>query len=230
MVAPLPYIVAPSILAGRHARLAESLKEISSAGAAWVHLDIMDGHFVPNLTFGPETVKDLRREAPDSLFFDVHLMLDNPHLFVEAFADAGANLISIHVEPEGHGYQVRSTLEQIHRYDCQAGLVLNPDTPVDSLRPHLSAVDLILVMTVQPGFGGQAFREDCLEKCKVLRDWRSRDARRFRIQVDGGVDRETAARCKRHGADTFVAGTAFFRDDDRAAFIADLQDPSSPDS
>ncbi len=227
MAPPFPYSVAPSILAGRHARLAESLAEISGAGAQWVHLDIMDGHFVPNLTFGPETVKDLRRNAPPSLFFDVHLMLDNPHRYIDAFADAGANLISIHVEPEGKEYRVASTLKEIHNRNCQAGIVLNPDTPVERARPFLNTVDLVLVMTVQPGFGGQAFREDCLAKLDSLKQWRSREKLPFRIEVDGGVDKETGTRCREHGADTFVAGTAFFRAPDRAAFIRELQQPPS---
>jgi len=199
-------ILAPSILAGDHSDLAESCQLVSDSDLGWIHLDIMDGHFVPNLTFGPQTLADLR---PDSkLFFDTHLMLDEPHRYVEAFAKAGADLISIHVEPE---YPISETLSKIKELGCQNGIVINPDTPAEHLEPYLSAVDLVLLMTVQPGFGGQSFRHDVLEKIAKVNHWRQQHGYHYRIEVDGGINLETARLCVDQGVDTLVAGTAFYR-------------------
>lgn len=214
MPSPHPCLLAPSILAGDHANLAASLREIESSGLQWVHLDIMDGHFVPNLSFGPQTVKALRPKT--ALFFDVHLMLDNPHQYIDAFIDAGADQITIHVEPD---YPVTQTLDSIHAKGCKCGVVLNPDTPVQSARPYLQQCDLVLCMTVQPGFGGQSFRHDVLPKIKELSTLRTEMGLDFRLEVDGGIDDETAPLCTAHGADTLVAGTAFFKASDRQAFI-----------
>ena len=214
MASPNAPVLAPSILAGDHGDLKSSLRVIESAGAEWVHLDIMDGHFVPNLTFGPETIRALR--STSNLFFDVHLMLDNPDVFVEPFLEAGADQISIHVEPD---YPVADTLNAIKRAGCRAGIVLNPDTAADSVRPFLGNVDLVLAMTVHPGFGGQKFRNDVLSKIETLDSWRETMDASFRIQVDGGVDPQTAPLCLAAGADTLVAGSAFFKADDRAAFV-----------
>ncbi|MBI5693057.1 MAG: ribulose-phosphate 3-epimerase [Verrucomicrobia bacterium] len=208
--------LAPSLLAGDHANLAASARVVSDHGLSWLHLDLMDGHFVPNLTFGPETLAALRR-AGSKLFFDTHLMLSEPHRYVEAFAKAGANLISIHIEPS---YDHAATLARIRQLGCQNGLVLNPDTPASAIEPHLSAVDLILVMTVQPGFGGQAFRRDMLPKLRQIDAWRRERSLTFRLEVDGGVDLATGPECRAAGADTFVAGTSFFRAPDKPAFIA----------
>lgn len=207
-------LLAPSLLAGDHSNLASSLREIESAGLEWVHLDIMDGHFVPNLSFGPQTVKALRKCS--TLFFDVHLMLDNPHQYIDAFIDAGADQITIHVEPD---YPVAQTLETIRAKGCKCGVVLNPDTAAQSARPYLRMCDLVLCMTVQPGFGGQSFRHDVLPKIKELSELRKEMGLDFRLEVDGGVDTETAPLCTAHGADTLVAGTAFFKAADRPAFI-----------
>lgn len=210
-------ILAPSILAGDHANLSVSLKEIESSGLAWVHLDIMDGHFVPNLSFGPQTVKALRPKT--ALFFDVHLMLDNPDQYIDAFVDAGADQISIHVEPD---YPVAQTLESIRSKGCKCGVVLNPDTPVEAVKPYIKECDIVLCMTVQPGFGGQSFRQDVLPKIKEISAWREAMELDFRLEVDGGVDAETAPLCRAHGADTLVAGTAFFKAPDTAEFIQAL--------
>jgi ribulose-phosphate 3-epimerase len=209
-------ILAPSILAGDHANLAASARLVADLGLSWLHLDLMDGHFVPNLTFGPETLAALRR-AGAKQFFDTHLMLAEPQRYVEAFAKAGANLISIHIEPV---YDHAGTLARIRELGCQCGIVLNPDTPATAIESLLGAVDLVLVMTVQPGFGGQSFRRDMLPKLRQIDAWRRARNLTFRLEVDGGIDLETAPECRAAGADTFVAGTSFFRAADKASFAA----------
>lgn len=211
-------ILAPSLLAGDHARLADSAALVENLGLKWLHLDIMDGHFVPNLTFGPETLAALRR-ARSKLFFDTHLMLAEPHKYLEAFAKAGANLISIHIEP---AYDHAAALARIRALGCQNGIVLNPGTPAAAIGHLLDQVDLVLVMTVQPGFGGQPFRSDMLPKLRQIDAWRRERKLSFRLEVDGGIDLATAAECRAAGADTFVAGTSFYRATDKAAFAATI--------
>lgn len=209
-------ILNPSILAGDHANLAASARVVADLGLPWLHLDLMDGHFVPNLTFGPETLAALRR-AGVKLFFDTHLMLAEPHRYVEAFAEAGANLISIHIEP---AYDHAATLARIRALGCQCGIVLNPGTPANAVEHLIAQVDLVLVMTVQPGFGGQSFRRDMLPKLRQIDAWRRERGLNFRLEVDGGIDLETGRECRAAGADTFVAGTSFFRATDKAALAA----------
>ncbi len=208
------YILVPSILAADHAHLARGMREVEALDLPWLHIDIMDGHFVPNLTFGPGVVAALRTES--SLFFDVHLMLDNPDRYVESFAKAGADLISIHVEPE---YDHSGTLRRIRDLGRRNGIVLNPDTPVESVQPYLEHVDLVLAMTVEPGFGGQSFREDVLPKLAFLANYRKEKNLDFRIEVDGGINLETGQRCRSSGADTFVAGTSFFGAEDKSGLL-----------
>jgi ribulose-phosphate 3-epimerase len=209
-------LLSPSLLAGNHANLAASAQQVSGLGLTWLHLDLMDGHFVPNLTFGPETLAALRR-AGSKLFFDTHLMLSEPHRYIEAFAKAGADLISIHIEP---AYDHVATLARIRSLGCQNGIVLNPGTPATAIEHLLDAVDLVLVMTVQPGFGGQSFRAEMLPKLRQIDAWRRERNLKFRLEVDGGIDLVHAAECRAAGADTFVAGTSFFRAADQAAYAA----------
>ena len=210
-----PLLLAPSLLAGNHADLARSLAHTESIdGISWIHLDIMDGHFVPNLSFGPQTVADLRPNS--KLFFDTHLMLSEPNRYVEAFAKAGSQNITIHVEPD---YPVKETLQAIRSLGCQCGISLNPPTPIDAARPYLEDIDLILIMTVHPGFGGQSFIDTQLQKIMTLAQWREQGNFSWRIQVDGGINQETAKSCLKAGADTLVAGTSFFKAEDKAAFL-----------
>ena len=211
MHAPL---LAPSLLAGDHAHLADSVQVVEKLGLSRIHLDIMDGHFVPNLSFGPQTIAALRPGS--KLFFETHLMLDEPHRYIEPFIKAGSNLISIHIEP---AYDHAGTLAKLRSLGCQCGIVLNPGTPAAAIKALLPQVDLVLVMTVQPGFGGQAFRGDMLPKLREIAEWRRAQSLKFRLEVDGGIDLATGAECHAAGAYTFVAGTSFYGAADRTAFV-----------
>ena len=204
-------ILAPSILAGNHANLNHALEIADGDGRKWIHLDIMDGHFVPNLSFGPQTVADLRKES--GLFFDVHLMLDNPHLYVNAFHEAGADLITIHIEPS---YDHLEAIKHIKALGKKVGIALNPGTPVDAIYEVINAVsvDLVLCMTVNPGFGGQSFIYDVLKKVEVLAKHRDNITNNFMIEVDGGVGFEHIKPCLNAGVDIFVAGTAYYKGSD----------------
>lgn len=221
--------LAPSLLAGNHARLGDSAERIRAAGLKWAHLDIMDGHFVPNLTFGPQILKALREDEAQALegsgqrglFWDVHLMLAKPEDYIEPFAKAGAHLISIHVEIRG---DIGGTLKRIRELGCQNGIVINPGTSLEPTLPYLDQIDLLLLMTVQPGFGGQAFHEDVLPKLAEAHALRKKHGYRWRLEVDGGVDGRTLPLCRQAGADTFVAGSAWFRQGGHEALTTAMKD------
>ena len=221
-----PIRIAPSLLAADFARLGEETRAVAAAGADWLHLDIMDGHFVPNISYGPVVVKALRKHT--TIPFDVHLMIAPADSYLEAFATAGADLISLHPEAGAH---LHRSLQTIRALGKQAGVVLNPATPVAAVENVLDLCDLILVMSVNPGFGGQSFLGSQLAKIATLR--RMIDAhvaaggQPVALQVDGGVTAETAPRCIAAGADVLVAGTAIFGAPDYAAAIAALRAPAN---
>jgi ribulose-phosphate 3-epimerase len=208
-----PFIeLAPSILASDFAHLADQVERATAGGAAVVHVDIMDGHFVPNLTMGPPLVKSLRQAT--RLPLDCHLMIDNPDQFIAEFAEAGADWISVHQEACPH---LNRTLHLIKQHNCRAGVVINPATPVDTLCEVLDIVDYVLVMSVNPGFGGQKFIPGTLHKMRRLSEIRSERGYQYRIEVDGGIAMETVAQVVRAGAEILVAGNAVFGKGDAKA-------------
>lgn len=213
-------LIAPSLLAADFSRLGDEIRRVEDAGADWLHLDIMDGHFVDNISFGPAVVAMVRKQT--ELPLDVHLMIQRPDHYVPRFVEAGANTITVHVEPEAK-HDVAATLAMIRSAGCRAGLTLNPATPFDSVEPHLAALDLLLIMTVHPGFGGQAFRPDMMEKVRQARDWKQTQNPTLDIEVDGGINAQTGAFCQQHGANVLVAGTSIFRSADYADAVRQLR-------
>lgn len=215
---PVKKLIAPSILSADFARLAEEVNAVENAGADWIHVDVMDGHFVPNITIGPPVVASLRKIT--GLPLDVHLMIEHPDRYVEAFAKTGADIITVHQEACVH---LHRTISLIKDHQCRAGVSLNPATPLGTIDYILAEVDLVLVMTVNPGFGGQKFIPAMLPKIKALRERISTQGFKADIEVDGGLNAETIGEVARAGGNVFVAGNAVFTTADYGATIRELK-------
>ena len=211
-------LIAPSILSADFSRLGEEVKNVSAAGADWIHVDVMDGHFVPNITIGPLVVEALKKINPPPL--DVHLMISEPEKYIEQFVKAGADYVSVHQEASVH---LHKNLAQIRELGAKVGVVLNPATPIETLEHVLPMVDLVLLMSVNPGFGGQKFIPAVLEKCKNLAKIRSDKKLHFLIEVDGGVNEQTAPELIRAGVDVLVAGNAIFKTSDYKTAIQKIR-------
>lgn len=206
--------IAPSMLASDFSKLGEELVRIDKAGADWIHLDVMDGCFVPNITIGPQVIGSLRPYT--NLPFDVHLMIKDPSRYIEKFIKAGANILSFHVEAEKN---IAETIRQIRSMGARPGLVIKPGTPVSVLYPYLKEIDVVLVMTVEPGFGGQTFMEPMLEKVRELKKLAREQSLGFQVEIDGGVNEETIRKAALAGVDICVAGTGVFRHPDAGEAI-----------
>lgn len=209
--------ISPSVLGANLMCLGEEIRRVEELGIGWLHLDHMDGHFVPNISFGPDFVSAMRKQT--KLFLDVHLMLSEPMKYIETYAKAGADLITVHVEADD---DAETMLRAIAAQGIKAGISIKPDTPVQTIEPLLPLCDLVLVMTVEPGFGGQSLREDCVAKIPELKAMIEKSGRDILIEVDGGVKRENAEKVVRAGADVLVMGTGLFRADDPKAVVREV--------
>lgn len=209
--------ISPSVLGANLMCLGEEIRRVEELGIGWLHLDHMDGHFVPNISFGPDFVSAMRKQT--KLFLDVHLMLSEPMKYIETYAKAGADLITVHVEADD---DAETMLRAIAAQGIKAGISIKPDTPVQAIEPLLPLCDLVLVMTVEPGFGGQSLREDCVAKIPELKAMIEKSGRDILIEVDGGVKRENAEKVVRAGADVLVMGTGLFRADNPKAVVREV--------
>lgn len=216
-------VLAPSILAADYTKLGEQINQCLLGGARWIHCDIMDGHFVPNISFGPNVAAAARRAAPEA-FIDVHLMIEKPDNFIEAFADAGADLISVHYEACSHIYR---TLQNIQNHGCMAGVVINPGTSVDLIEPVLDEVDLVLIMSVNPGFGGQTFINQSYNRIRRLAGMRSETQTEFLIEIDGGVGLKNIQKLVETGVDVLVTGSSIFKSGNVADRVRELQNKAN---
>lgn len=211
-------VIAPSLLAANFGRLADETRRAEKSGAEWLHLDIMDGHFVQNISFGPAVVKTLRPLS--KMFFDVHLMCGRPEILLEPFAKAGAEQITVHVELQE---RVAPLLLKIRALGLKVGLAINPPTTMSEMQPYLKQIDTLLVMTVNPGFGGQPFIHETVPKIQQADAWRREQGLNYCVEVDGGINFDTAAECARAGADTFVSGTGLFAQPNMRAAVAKMR-------
>jgi ribulose-phosphate 3-epimerase len=211
-------VIAPSLLAANFGRLADETRRAEKSGAEWLHLDIMDGHFVQNISFGPAVVKTLRPLT--KMFLDVHLMCDRPEILLEPFAKAGAEQLTVHVELQE---RVAPLLLKIRALGLKVGLAINPPTAMSEVQPYLKQIDTLLVMTVNPGFGGQPFIHETVPKIQQAGEWRRELGLNYRVEVDGGINFDTAAECARAGADTFVSGTGLFAQPNMRAAVAKMR-------
>lgn len=219
-------VLAPSILAADFSKLGEEIKSCTDAGIQWLHCDIMDGHFVPNISYGPMIVETARKSAPDT-FIDTHLMIENPDQYIEAFADAGSDLISVHYEACPH---LHRTIQNIQNHGCMTGVVINPATAIEQILPIMPDVDLVLLMSVNPGFGGQKFIDRTFEKLKALNFIKEQHGYNFLIQIDGGVGLNNIQQLVQDGADVLVAGSSVFKANDIENRIDQLMEKANKGS
>ena len=204
-------IVAPSILSMDFTQTLKQLQEVESSKAKWLHVDIMDGHFVPNLSFGPDITKQIRRHS--KLFMDVHIMVEDAEHYSDVFVEAGANLLTFHLEACKDAESVHRIISKIHHQGCKVGLSIRPQTPVESVFPYLNVIDLVLIMSVNPGYGGQSFMEESVDRIQRLRKEIDTHQHSVLIEVDGGINAETGLKVAQAGADVLVAGSYVFKND-----------------